>query len=88
MARCRSCGNTSHFNVWCCIQKVLEVELDEHDDILEIMGEPEDETLHGLEEVELMEGDLSFSMVGCAICGGNDIDINGQHDVLSLRIYQ
>jgi len=87
MARCRRCGNTTNFNVWCSIQKVLEVELDENDDLLEVVGEPEDETLHGLEEIELVEDDLAFAMVNCASCGSKDIEINGREEVLSLQIH-
>ena len=88
MAKCLRCGNTSHFNMWCSIQKVLEVELDEHDGVKEIIGEPEDENLHGLEDVELMEADLNFSMVSCAWCGSKEIALHGSEKVLSLQIQQ
>ncbi|MCJ7663772.1 MAG: hypothetical protein MUO24_05980 [Desulfobacterales bacterium] len=88
MAKCLRCGNTSHFNMWCSIQKVLEVELNQHEEVAEIIGEPEDETLHGLEDVELMEADLNFSMVSCAWCGSKEIAVNGAQEVLSLHIHQ
>ena len=88
MAKCLRCGNTSHFNMWCSIQKVLEVELDDHEGVVEIMGEPEDENLHGLEDCELMEADLHFSMVSCASCGSKEIALNGAAKVLSLHIHQ
>jgi hypothetical protein len=88
MAKCLRCGNTSHFNMWCSIQKVLEVELDEHDGVKEIIGEPEDENLHGLEHVELMEADLTFSMVSCAWCGSKEIALSGAEEILSLHIQQ
>ncbi len=88
MAKCLRCGNTFHFNMWCSIQKVLEVELDDHEEVVEIIGEPEDKSLHGLEDVELMESDLTFSMVSCAWCGSKEIEINGKREILSLRIHQ
>lgn len=87
MARCLRCGNTSHFNAWCSIQKVLEVEFSEDEELTEIIGEPADENLHGLEEIELMENDLAFAMVSCASCGSREIAINGKDDILSLRIH-
>ena len=67
MAKCLRCGNSSNFNVWCSIQKVLEVELSGNEELVEIIGEPEDESLHGLEEIELMEDDLAFAMVSFLI---------------------
>jgi hypothetical protein len=67
---------------------VLEVELDAHDELVEIVGEPEDESLHGFEEIEPMEDDLSFAMVNCACCGSKDIEINGRQEVLSMHIRQ
>lgn len=88
MAKCLRCGNTFHFNMWCSIQKVLEVELDDHEEVIEIMGEPEDKSLHRLEDVELIDGDLTFSMVNCARCGSKEIEINGKREILSLRIRQ
>ena len=88
MAKCLRCGNTSYFNMWCSIQKVLEVEVNEKEELIEIVGEPEDESLHGLEEAELMEADLSFSMVSCAWCGSKEIETNGAGEILSLRIRQ
>jgi predicted nucleic-acid-binding Zn-ribbon protein len=88
MAKCLRCGNTSHFNLWCSIQKVLEVELDEHEGVVEIIGEPEDESLHGLEDVELLEADLNFSMVSCASCGSKEIALDSAAKVSSLQIYQ
>jgi len=88
MARCLRCGNTTHFNMWCSIQKVLEVEINEQEELIEIAGEPEDATLNGLEEIELMEGNPAFSMVSCASCGSKAIAINGNGDILSRRILQ
>ncbi len=87
MARCLRCGNTSNFNVWCSIQKVLKVELNEDEELVEVIGEPEDENLHGLEDIEVMEDDLAFAMVSCAWCGSKEIEINGKEEVLSLRIH-
>lgn len=88
MARCLKCGNTSRFNVWCSIQKVLEVELDEEEELMEVVGEPEDEYLQQLEDIRLMEGDLAFAMVNCAVCGSKEIELNNKEEVLSLRIRQ
>ena len=88
MARCLSCGNTTHFNMWCSIQKVLEVKINEQEELIEIAGEPEDASLHGLEEIEVMEGNPAFSMVSCAWCGSKAIAINGKGDILSGRILQ
>lgn len=88
MARCLKCGNTTHFNMWCSIQKVLEVKINEQEELIEIAGEPEDANLHGLEEVELMEGNPAFSMVSCAWCGSKAIAINGKGDILSGRLLQ
>jgi succinate dehydrogenase/fumarate reductase-like Fe-S protein len=88
MAKCLRCGNTFHFNMWCSIQKVLEVELNDHEEVVEVIGEPEDKTLQGLEDVELMEADLTFSMVSCAWCGSKAIEVNGKGEILSLRIHQ
>lgn len=72
MAKCRKCGNTTNFNVWCNIRKILEVELDENNNIYAVVGEPEDEALKG-EEISVADGDLEFSMVNCAWCGSDDI---------------
>jgi hypothetical protein len=88
MAKCLRCGNTLHFNMWCSIQKVLEVELDGLEEVVEIIGEPKDKALHGLENVELMEGDLSFSMVSCAWCGSKAIELHNKGKILPLRIHQ
>jgi hypothetical protein len=88
MARCLRCGNTTRFNVWCSIQKVLEVELDEREEVVQIIGEPEDEYLQQLEDVELLEKDLAFSMVSCAVCGSGEVELNSKEEVLSLRIHQ
>lgn len=87
MPTCRRCGNTSHFNVWCSIQKVLEVELEESGELMEIVGEPEDETLQNMEEIELMEDDLAFAMVSCAWCGSKDVAINGREEALCLSVH-
>lgn len=73
MAKCRNCGNTTNFNVWCNIKKILEVELDEKNNLRAVVGEPEDETLQA-EEVTISDGDIQFSMVNCAWCSSEDID--------------
>ncbi len=73
MAKCRGCGNTTNFNVWCNIRKVLEVELDEKNNLVAVVGEPEDESLQA-EEISIAEGDVQFSLVNCAWCGSEDID--------------
>ena len=88
MARCLRCGNTSRFNMWCSIQKVLEVEVNEKGELMEICGEPEDERLRGLEDIVLMEDDLSFAIVSCAWCGSKEITVNGSGERLSPRILQ
>ncbi len=88
MAKCLRCGNTAHFNMWCSIQKVLEVEVNEKEELVEICGEPEDESLRGLEDVALVEKDLSFAMVSCAWCGSKEIAVHGPGEVLSPRILQ
>ena len=88
MAKCIRCGNTAHFNMWCSIQKVLEVEVNEKDELIEIVGEPEDESLRGFEDIELMEGDLAFAMVSCAWCGSKDIAAKGSGEGLSPHILQ
>jgi hypothetical protein len=87
MAKCLMCGNKSNFNVWCSIQKVLEIELNESENLVAIIGEPEDEGLHGLEEIELMEDNLAFAMVSCACCGSKEIETNGKEKIVSLRIH-
>ena len=88
MARCLRCGNTSHFNMWCSIQKVLKVEIDEKEELIEICGESEDESLRSFEDVELMEKDLSFAMVSCAWCGSKKIAVHTSGENLSSRILQ
>ena len=88
MARCLRCGNTSHFNMWCSIQKVLKVEVNEKEELIEICGEPENESLRGLQDIELMEGDLGFAMVSCAWCGSKEIAVHASRDGLSSRILQ
>ena len=50
MAKCLDCGNTANFNVWCSVSKVLEVELDGQERLMNVIGEPEDETLQDEEE--------------------------------------
>ena len=73
MAKCLSCGNTTNFNVWCNVSKVLEVELDSSERIKDVIGEPEDEELQDMEEYRVLEDDLEFAMVGCSWCGGKDV---------------
>lgn len=87
MARCLKCGNESRFNVWCSIQKVLEVELDPQEEVVEIVGEPEDEHLQQMEDIHLLEGDLAFSMVSCAVCGSRQIVLNNRDEILTLRVH-
>lgn len=88
MARCLRCGNTLRFNVWCSIHKVLEVELDENEEVVEVVGEPEDEALQQLEEIRLLEDDLAFSMVNCAVCGSQEVELDGEEQILPLRVHQ
>jgi len=78
----------SRFNVWCSIQKVLEVELDQQEALVDIIGEPEDEYLQQLEDIQLMEGDLAFAMVNCAVCGSREIELNSKEEILTLRVHQ
>ena len=73
MAKCLSCGNTTNFNVWCKISRVLEVELDESEKVMAVIGEPEDEELQSQEEYFILDDDLELSMVGCAWCGSNNV---------------
>lgn len=79
MAKCRSCGNTTNFNVWCTIRKILEVELDSKNNLLNVVGEPEDESLQS-EEIMIADGDAQFAMVNCAWCGSEDIDFEEEGD--------
>ena len=88
MARCLRCGNTPRFNVWCSIHKVLEVELDENEEVVEVVGEPEDEALQQLEEIHLLEDDLAFSMVNCSVCGSQEVELDGEEQILPLRVHQ
>jgi hypothetical protein len=88
MAKCIRCGNTAHFNMWCSIQKVLEVKVNEKEELIEICGEPEDASLRVFEDIELMEGDLAFAMVSCAWCGSKEITVNGSRISLSPHILQ
>jgi hypothetical protein len=74
--------------MWCSIQKVLEVELNDHEEVVNIIGEPEDKTLQGLENIEVMESDLTFSMVSCASCGSKAIELHDKGEILPLRIHQ
>jgi hypothetical protein len=73
MAKCRQCGNTTNFNVWCNIRKILEVELDENNNLYAVVGEPEEEAFQS-DEVTICDNDIQFSMVNCAWCGSDDID--------------
>ncbi len=73
MAKCLNCGNTTNFNVWCTISKILEVELDEQERIKEVLGEPEDEELRNQEECWVAEDDLELAMVNCAWCGSTNV---------------
>lgn len=79
MARCKACGNTINFNVWCTVRKVLEVEIDENDELLAVVGESEDESMNEA-EIAIADGDIAFSMVGCAWCGSGNIEY-GKGDV-------
>jgi len=73
LAKCRNCGNTTNFNVWCNVRKIFEVELDEKNNLIAIVGEPEDENLRE-EEISIADGDIEFAMVSCAWCGSSDIE--------------
>lgn len=84
MARCKNCGNTTNFNVWCNIRKILEVEIDENDNLIAIVGEPEDENLRE-EEISIADGDIAFSMVSCAWCGSNDIEFSKSEKNIFMR---
>lgn len=75
MARCLGCGNTTNFNVWCSVSKVLEVELDSQEKLKDVIGEPEDDALKNDEEFWVLGDDLEFSMVSCAWCGSNKVMI-------------
>lgn len=77
MAKCLKCGNTTNFNVWCTVSKVLEVEINEKEEMVAVMGEPEDSELKNSEEVWVMEDDLEFSLVGCAWCGSDQVELEG-----------
>lgn len=73
MAKCLSCGNTTNFNVWCTISKVLEVELDGEERLRDVIGEPEDESLVSDEEYWVLGEDLEFALVSCAWCGSRNV---------------
>lgn len=88
MARCLRCGNTSRFNMWCSIQKVLEVEVNEKEELIEICGEPKDDSVRGLEDIVLLEEDMTFGMVSCAWCGSKEIALNSSEERLSPPILQ
>lgn len=74
MAKCKNCGNTTNFNVWCEIRKIMEVELDETNNLIGIVGEPENENLIQ-EEIRIVDGDIEFAMVSCAWCGSTKIEL-------------
>ena len=88
MAKCLRCGNTAHFNMWCSIQKVLEVEINDKEEVIEICGEPEDENLRSLEDVHLVEDDFSFAMVSCAWCGSKEVAVGGSRRTLAPPLLQ
>ncbi len=73
MSKCLSCGNTTNFNVWCTLSKVLEVELDENDKVSSVAGEPEEEGLQDEEEYWVLDDDIEFAMVSCAWCGSRNV---------------
>lgn len=73
MAKCLNCGNTSNFNTWCTISKVLEIELDGEERLREVIGEPEDESLQNDEEFWVLGDDLEFALVSCAWCGSKNV---------------
>lgn len=84
MAKCRQCGNTTNFNVWCNIKKILEVKLDENNNLYAVVGEPEDENLKG-EEISIADDDIEFAIVNCAWCGSTDIEINKGEKIIYVR---
>ena len=84
MARCLRCSNTSRIDMWCSIQKVLEWEVNEEEELIEICGEPEDESVVGLEDIVLKE-EPAFAMVSCAWCGSEAIAAKGSGEGLSPR---
>lgn len=84
VAKCKSCGNTTNFNVWCQIKKILEVEIDKNNQLVGVVGEPEDEALRE-EEITIADGDLQFAMVNCAWCGSEDIEFEEGEKQLYVR---
>ncbi len=84
MAKCRSCGNTKNFNIWCQIKKILEVELDDNNQLISIVGEPEDENLSE-EEITVADNDIEFAMVSCAWCGSTDIEFKKGEKQIYVR---
>ena len=75
MAKCLNCENTTNFNVWCKVTKVLEVELDSDENIKTVIGEPEDEELQDEEEYWILDEAIELAMVSCAWCGSRNITI-------------
>lgn len=73
MAKCLNCGNSTNFNIWCTISKVLEVELDDRERLKNVLGEPEEEELQDEEEYWFPDDDLELSMVSCAWCGSRNV---------------
>lgn len=55
------------------MRKILEVELDEKNNLVTVIGEPENENLRE-EEISIADGDIEFAMVSCAWCGSSDIE--------------
>ncbi len=84
MAKCKRCGNTKNFNIWCQIKKILEVELDENNQLIAIVGEPEDEDLRE-EEIMVADNDIEFAIVNCAWCGSNDIELKKGEKQIYVR---
>ncbi len=84
MAKCRNCGNTTNFNVWCNIKKILEVEIDENNNLMAVVGEPENYELRE-EEVSIVDDDLEFAMVSCAWCGSTDIEFQKNERQVYIR---
>jgi hypothetical protein len=84
MTKCRRCENTTNFNVWCVSRKVMEVEIGRNDNLIGIVGDPENDNLR-TEEISIADGDIEFAMVNCAWCGSDDIDFEKRPGEKNVR---
>lgn len=85
MAKCLNCNNTTNFNVWCKVSKILEIELDENERMKNVLGEPEEEMLRDEEDYWILEDDLEFAMVSCAWCGSRNVVTEKPIDELTKK---